>query len=253
MRILYQFPLSHYCEKARWLLDHKELEYVAQNLTPGVHRAFAQLKTSQNQLPILRDATHWIADSRQIALYLEQHYPEHALLYRSDQLTQKILTVDELANELGKHVRRWGLAHIVSSDESMDILIGEKGYLRRFEKYTKPILKTLLSKGYQLEPEKVSAAQIQMDEMIQYLNSMLVENEGRYLVGQRLTLADIAVCSMLAPILELAGTPWEKESGEQWSTEFQDYRDQLLLMPLGQYIKRIYQTERQARVDWRGV
>ena len=39
MRILYQFPLSHFCEKARWMLDYKELEYVAQNLMPGAHRA----------------------------------------------------------------------------------------------------------------------------------------------------------------------------------------------------------------------
>jgi len=53
MRILYQFPLSHFCEKARWLLDHKELDFVAQNVVPGVHRAFAQLKTGQNKLPIL--------------------------------------------------------------------------------------------------------------------------------------------------------------------------------------------------------
>lgn len=54
MRVLYQFPLSHYCEKARWLLDHKELDYVAHNLIPGFHRAFAQLKTGQNLLPILK-------------------------------------------------------------------------------------------------------------------------------------------------------------------------------------------------------
>ena len=55
MRTLYQFPLSHFCEKARWLLDYKELDFVAHNLIPGVHRAFAQLKTGQNRLPILRD------------------------------------------------------------------------------------------------------------------------------------------------------------------------------------------------------
>ncbi len=34
MRTLYQFPLSHFCE-ARWMLDHKELYYVAHNLIPG--------------------------------------------------------------------------------------------------------------------------------------------------------------------------------------------------------------------------
>ena len=80
MRILYQFPLSHFCEKARWLLDHKELDYNAQNLIPGVHRAFAKLKTGQNKLPILRDQDQWIADSTQIALYLDEVYPEHTLL-----------------------------------------------------------------------------------------------------------------------------------------------------------------------------
>ena len=53
MRTLYQFPLSHFCEKARWLLDHKELDFVAHNLVPGFHRAFARLKTGQNNLPIL--------------------------------------------------------------------------------------------------------------------------------------------------------------------------------------------------------
>ena len=37
---------------------------------------------------------------------------------------------------------RWMLAQALSHDhESMDILIGEKGYLRQFEKFSKPLLK----------------------------------------------------------------------------------------------------------------
>ena len=35
-RILYQFPISHYCEKARWQLDHKGLAYRTRNLLPGL-------------------------------------------------------------------------------------------------------------------------------------------------------------------------------------------------------------------------
>ncbi len=34
----------------------------------------------------------------------------------------------------------------------------------------------------------------------------LIANHGRYFVGDRLGLADIAVCSMLAPALENEGT-----------------------------------------------
>ena len=66
-------------------------------------------------------------------------------------------------------------------------------------------------------------------------------------------MADIAVCSMLAPLLEIPGTPWEKEHGEVLSEEFKKYKETLTELPIGQYVLRIYQTERNARVDWRGV
>lgn len=253
MRTLYQFPLSHFCEKARWLLDHKELDYVAHNLVPGVHRAFTQLKTGQNYLPILKDRDSWLADSTKIALYLDDQYPEHRLLRSEPELREQAIEINDLASELGAHVRRWGLSHTLASEQSLDILIGENGYLRRFEKYSKPLLKSLLSKGYELKTEKVEHAKQRIDELVSVLNQKLIANGGRYLVGTYLGLADIAVCAMLAPILEIEGTPWEKERGEEISVEFQQYRDQLLALPLGQYIQRIYRTERNARVDWRGV
>lgn len=254
MRTLYQFPLSHFCEKARWLLDHKELDYVAHNLMPGVHRAFAQLKTGQNKLPILRDQDHWVADSTQIAFYLDATYPEHSLIRPDVKLREDALEINELSIELGQHVRRWGLAHALNeSEESLDILIGEKGYLRQFEKYSKPIIKALVSKGYQLDTDKVAASRERLDEIVVDLNQRLIERGGRYFVGDRLGLADIAVCSMLAPILEIVGTPWEKEHGETLSEEFKAYKAYLSDLPLGQYVQRIYQTERNARVDWRGV
>lgn len=254
MRTLYQFPLSHFCEKARWLLDHKELDYVAHNLIPGVHRAFAQLKTGQNRLPILRDQDRWIADSTEIALYLDKVYPEHALLRSDLQQRELALEINHQATELGRHVRRWGLAHtLTESEESLDILIGEKGYLRQFEKYSKPIIRALLSKGYQLNSDKVAESKQRMDDLIEVLNGRLIENHGRYFVGERLGLADIAVCSMLAPLLEIPGTPWEKEHAEILSEEFKKYKETLTELPIGQYVLRIYQTERNARVDWRGV
>ena len=254
MRTLYQFPLSHYCEKARWLLDHKALDFTAHNLIPGLHRAFAQLKTGQNSLPILKDGERWIADSTQIALYLDEVYPEHALLRLDPILREKALEINRLANELGLHVRRWGLAMTLGiSDEPIEIMIGERGYLRKFEKISKPLLKVLLNKSYQLNAEKVAASKQTMNTIIVELNQMLIENNCRYLVGDRLGLADIAVCSMLAPLLELNGTPWENEGAAVQSDEFLAYKNKLLHLPLGQYVQRIYMTERNARVDWRGV
>jgi glutathione S-transferase len=42
----------------------------------------------------------------------------------------------------------------------------------------------------------------------------VIDNQGRYLVGDRLGLADIAVCSILAPLLVIKGTPWELENDD---------------------------------------
>lgn len=254
MRTLYQFPLSHFCEKARWLLDHKELDFVAHNLIPGVHRAFSQLKTGQNTLPILKDQEKWIADSTQIALYLDENYPEHALLRSDLKLRTQALEVNDIANELGLYVRRWGLAHaLTENDDSLEIMIGEKGYLRKFEKISKPLLKSLVAKGYKLDSDKVVLAKTKLDEITQQLNQRLIDNHGRYLVGDRLGLADISVCSMLAPLLEVVGTPWENDRQVKTSNELNDFKLCLLDQPLGQYVKRIYENERNARVDWRGM
>jgi len=254
MRTLYQFPLSHFCEKARWLLDHKELDFVAQNLIPGVHRAFTQIKTGQNKLPILKDDELYIADSTQIALYLDEKYPEHRLLRADQTLREQALEINQIANELGIHVRRWGLAHVLAdSNEPLEIMIGEKGYLRQFEKFSKPLLKTLVSKSYQLDKEKVEESKNKMDTIIFDLNQRLILNQCRYLVGDRLGLADIAVCSMLAPLLEISATPWEKEGLDNLALEYTTYQTYLLELPLGQYVKRIYASERNARIDWRGL
>ncbi|MFI7904637.1 glutathione S-transferase, partial [Acinetobacter baumannii] len=59
--------------------------------------------------------------------------------------------------------------------------------------------------------------------------------------------------SMLAPLLEIKGTPWEREEDGEVSPDWSNYQKYLLDLPLGQYVLRIYQTERNARVDWRGI
>lgn len=95
------------------MLDHKELDYVAHNLIPGFHRAFAQLKTGQNLLPILKDDHRWIAESTKIALYLDDTYRNMHFYAVMNNLDSKP-KIDSLADELGVHVRRWALAHTLA-------------------------------------------------------------------------------------------------------------------------------------------
>ena len=89
--------------------------------------------------------------------------------------------------------------------------------------------------------------------MVEQFNRILVDNGGEYLVADRLTLADIAVCSMIAPLMMIEGTPWEREQHSEIAPEVMAFQHYLLQIPLGQYVQRIYQQERNARVDWRGI
>ena len=54
-RILYQFPISHYCEKVRWAMDHKGLEYKLKNLLPGLHLKTTRKMAKKSSVPILVD------------------------------------------------------------------------------------------------------------------------------------------------------------------------------------------------------
>lgn len=252
MRILYQFPLSHFCEKARWLLDHKEIDYVAQNLTPIVHRAFSRIKTNQNTLPIFRDHEEWISDSTKIAEYLDIKYPEKGLIPKNTAMRISVYDLNDIANKLGEHVRRWALYHmILRNDESIDTMIRERGYFRKFSKYSKPILKKFITQNLYLDQHSVDYDYKCILDIVNTLSAQIKQNQS-YLVGDRLTLADISICSMLAPLMNIYGTPWEIEN---YKYDEHVYHMQKLINEsnIGQYVKRIYRTERNARVDWRGI
>ncbi|MEB3753859.1 glutathione S-transferase [Acinetobacter sp. MD2(2019)] len=252
MRILYQFPLSHFCEKARWLLDYKELDYMAQNLTPGWHQAFARLKTGQNNLPILKDGSNWIADATQIAKYLDQNYPEHVLLGVNTAEQEKILALDHISQQLGGLIRQWLFSDLWQQDEAVEIALGEKGYLRKFSRFSKPAIKKILSKGFDLDDTAKQQLQQQIQQQILELNQQLPAS-AEFFVGQRLSLADIAVCSMLAPLLNIVGTPWELESSFVLDAQTAELQQFLIDLPLGEYVMQTYANARNARVDWRGV
>ncbi|XID75866.1 glutathione S-transferase family protein [Alkanindiges sp. WGS2144] len=253
MRTLYQFPLSHYCEKARWLLDYKELDYVAKNLIPGLHRPFVQLKTSKNTLPMLRDGKTWIADSTEIALYLDGMYPEQPYLRREPEFRAQALELDQIASQIGFHTRRWMYLYLIDEPETREVMLGEQGFLRWSERFSWPIIKKGVIRLYGITPKKSLAAKQKLDVLINQVEEKLIQNGGRYLVSDRLGLADIAVCSLAAPLLGPQGTPWQVDDPALLPVEIHHYREQLLDRPIGQYIMRIYQTERHARVDWRGV
>ena len=82
--VLHRFPLSHFSEKVRLMLDFKGLDYRVVDHSPGPDQ-FALLKLSgQRQVPIIEHDGSVIHDSTAIALYLEHAFPDTRPMLPSD-------------------------------------------------------------------------------------------------------------------------------------------------------------------------
>jgi glutathione S-transferase len=256
MRTLFQFPLSHYCEKARWLLDYKELDYVAKNLIPGPHRLLTRWHASSDTLPLLKDKKTWIGDSTEIAFYLDGVYAEKPLIPNDPVQRSAIVALDKQADQLGYHVRRWMYLYLIDVPHTMDIMVGERGFLHTFKSLMTPIIKKGVKDLYQINPEKSGMSKEKIDVLIDEIEAALLANgsDGQqgYLVGKQFSFADISVCAMAAPLFDLDGTPWVTPRDIIQPEPIVAYKNELLARPFGQYVMRVYANDRKARVDWRG-
>jgi glutathione S-transferase len=76
MIVLHRFPLSHYSEKGRALLDFKRLPYRIAEHQLGLPQLRLHALSGQRQVPVLQDGDDIVSDSTEIALYLERRYPD---------------------------------------------------------------------------------------------------------------------------------------------------------------------------------
>ena len=76
---LYQFPISHYCEKIRWVLDYKSLDYEITNLLVGRHRDVTLKLAPKSAVPVLVHDDVAVQNSSDIVTYLETTFPDPSL------------------------------------------------------------------------------------------------------------------------------------------------------------------------------
>lgn len=243
MRTLYQFPISHYCEKTRWHLEHKGLDYRVDNLFPGLHRLKSQRLAGIATLPILQDGERTIGDSTAIALYLEERYPEHALLPNDAEQRRQVLELEEDFDRLGVHVRRWLYGQIRQWDSVMHAMLKVYRPLLGLRDLMKPVLINGVQKLYGVTPERVAQSQAELLAGLDLIERLTDGDPARYLVGERLSLADVAAAALFAPLFTPAGTPWADIAGHD--AETQALLDQLHARPAGQWVLQRYAQDRR--------
>jgi glutathione S-transferase len=237
MLTLYQFPISHYCEKVRWALDYKKLTYKKINLLPGLHITKARKLSDSSFLPILVHNKKSINESNQIISYLDYTFPQKTLTPSASKLKEEAVKWENFADEqLGPDVRRICYHTLLHHP---DIIIpyfanGGPCYGNLYMKATYPKLAQTMKNLMKLDDGEIIHIKERLANSIETIAIHI--NDRKYFVGDAFSRADLAIASLLAPLCRTKkyGIEWPERYPEPLASTISEYGDKL------DWVHRIY-------------
>jgi len=229
-RVLYQFPISHYCEKIRWAMDYKGLDYKLKNLFPGLHLRTTKKMAPKTYLPILIDNGEQVQNSHVILTYLDETYPEKSLTPKDPELLVQALEWEKYCDvEIGIHVRRFGYHVLLAEPKTVIPFFTQGGpwwgplFFKLFFKKIEPIMRKVMA----IDEDGAQKSEIRVQQALDKLYEVYKEKE--FLVGDQFSRADLAAASLLAPLImpQGYGLVWPKEMPPRLQ-EFADKNQQKL-------------------------
>ena len=189
--LLLQFSTSHYCRKARLALGYKGISYQTENLTPGLHilrvRSLTGLTTLPVLLPQIVGQPQAIGDSTEIFKFLERYQPEPTLfLPNSEQQTQATMLEDWLDESIGTATRFVYYQFRAGEGKAIDPSL-----------FSQMVIK-VVRQQYGINDATVDLARTRLANALLVLSTYWQKSD--YLVGGRLSIADIAAAALLSPL-----------------------------------------------------
>jgi glutathione S-transferase len=194
---LYQFELSQYSEKVRLILDYKDLEYRKIEVTPGLGQLELLQKSGSRQVPVLKDGSTYIADSTEIAMYLERKYPERPIIPTDPKERGVCLLIEEWADEsIGVKGRKAFAGALNKNQNFRTSLLPDKvpGFLKSVVSSVPSEVFDILGTGVGLGSDAIKEANTALKQDLEAL-CLLLEDRP-YLVSDTPTLADLAVAGL---------------------------------------------------------
>jgi len=189
--LLLQFSTSHYCRKARLALGYKKIDYDVQNLTPGIHtfklKPLTGLTTVPVILPQLKDQPFAIADSTEIFKFLETYQPSPPLfLPDTQQQSEAWMLEDWLDESIGTATRFVYYDFRAGEGKHIDPSIFSQLVIQ------------VVRRQYGINKAAVYLAAQRLQRGLEVLRSRW--SESSYLVGDYLSVADLAAAALLSPL-----------------------------------------------------
>lgn len=205
--VLWHIPISHYSEKARWALEHKQIDHVRRAPLPGSHIPLALWMTRGEQItfPILQVDGRTIGDSTAIVAALESIQPERPL-YPADaeERARAIKLEDYFDEQLGPYTRFLAFHELLNEPEMLTEVASRlvPPALGRARPLVGAYARVFTSIRWQARDEDAAVkAREKIAAAMDRLESELESGEGEYLVGDRFGVADLTAASLFYPLV----------------------------------------------------
>jgi glutathione S-transferase len=204
---LIQLDLSHYSEKVRWALDYKQIPHRRRSPLPGSHMpiAFALTRGESVTLPLLQLDGRTIADSTTILAALEQRYPDPPLYPADPEQRRRALELEDFFDEeLGPHARLLPF-HELTNEPAMFAEVASAavpGPLGQAQGLVGLYARTYTGLRFGVRDKAAAAlAREKIVAAMDRLDAELAAGEGEFLVGDRLSVADVTAASLFYPVV----------------------------------------------------
>lgn len=243
MNILYQFAVSHYCEKARWALDYKGVPYQPQNLLPGPHVKLIKNIAPDASVPVLTINGQVIQGSDSIIDYLDQSIQDRPLTPAAENEEKQAREWESfLEQNIGDPLRCLLYHELLEHKQKMIAALsyGSKWYGKYLYQLIYPRLKQRIRTGMKVNARTAAKARQQVSDGVRQLDE--ITGKQNYLVGNSFSRADLTAASLLAPLVwpENSFFIWTEDQPEAITT----FRDRFKETPTFDWTNRIYQSHR---------
>lgn len=249
---LLQFRYSPYNEKVRWALDLKRVPHCRRSLLPGPHLGEVKRLTGRSHTPVLIEDGRALSGSARILERLEQIFPEPALYPGRPEDRAEALRIERWFDEdIAPRGRRAVLATLLETPAYFARVFGcgKSGLARAGYAMLVPLAAPPVRKGNGITgPASIEDGVRALVEGPDFV----AERGARtgLLVGERLSVADIAAAAALATCVDPPGSPMARP--QPMAAPFPAFIARFATHPGAAWVRRIYAAHRQAASDFEG-